>query len=270
MSDLAEELSRLTYALRRTARRRGALGLRRTAALPPPPVREARATEAFDRETIRPQPPPPPKREAKQAPAPSPPATAQPSPAEIAARVGSLEELRTCVASCTACALSETRTQTVFADGLGTRRILFVGEAPGADEDRTGTPFVGRAGALVTDIITKGMRLSREDVYIANVLKCRPPGNRDPEPSEKALCTGWLDRQIELVDPLVIIPLGRHAACHVLGVEAPLGRLRGRVHDRDGRKVVPTYHPAYLLRSPGEKRKTWEDIQLAMREAGLS
>ncbi|MEM1453427.1 MAG: uracil-DNA glycosylase [Planctomycetota bacterium] len=173
------------------------------------------------------------------------------------------------MAACQACELAGSRTQTVFADGLGTRRVMFIGEAPGADEDRTGVPFVGRAGQLLTDIITKGMGLRREDVYIANVLKCRPPGNRDPLPSEKELCTAWLDRQIEIVDPAVLIPLGRHAACHVLGVDAPLGRLRGKVHDRGARKVVPTYHPAYLLRSPHDKRKTWEDIQLAMREAGI-
>ncbi len=181
----------------------------------------------------------------------------------------SLEELRACVAECTACALAATRTQTVFGDGGGARRILFVGEGPGEQEDRQGVPFVGRAGALLDDIITKGMGLRREEVYIANVVKCRPPENRDPLPEEKALCTAWLDRQIELLDPTVIIPLGRHAAGHILGVDAPLGRLRGKVHDHRGRKVVPTYHPAYLLRSPHEKRKTWEDIQLAMEVAGL-
>ena len=181
----------------------------------------------------------------------------------------SLEELRACVADCTACGLAATRTQTVFGDGGGARRILFVGEGPGEQEDREGVPFVGRAGALLDDIITKGMGISREDVYIANVVKCRPPENRDPLPEEKALCTAWLDRQIELLDPAVIIPLGRHAAGHILGVDAPLGRLRGKVHDHAGRKVVPTYHPAYLLRSPHEKRKTWEDIQLAMEVAGL-
>jgi DNA polymerase len=173
------------------------------------------------------------------------------------------------VADCTACGLASTRTQTVFGDGTGARRILFVGEGPGEQEDRQGVPFVGRAGSLLDDIITKGMGISREDVYIANVVKCRPPENRDPLPEEKALCSAWLERQIELLDPAVIIPLGRHAAGHILGVDAPLGRLRGKVHDLGGRKVVPTYHPAYLLRSPHEKRKTWEDIQLAMEVAGL-
>ena len=177
--------------------------------------------------------------------------------------------MRRGVAECTACGLCRTRTQTVFSDGDGRAGVMFVGEAPGEQEDLTGVPFVGPAGKLLSDIITKGMGLAREQVYIANVLKCRPPGNRDPSELEKIVCTGWLDRQIELVNPRVIVPLGRHAACHVLGVERSMGALRGRVHERGGRKVVPTYHPAYLLRSPGMKRACWEDIQLAMRELGL-
>jgi DNA polymerase len=130
-------------------------------------------------------------------------------------------------------------------------------------------PFVGRAGALLTDIVTKGMGLARADVYIANVVKCRPPENRDPTPAEKAVCTPFLDRQIELVDPRVLIPLGRHAAGHVLGSQASMSSMRARVHDIGGRKVVPTYHPAYLLRSPGQKKACWEDIQRAMQVLGL-
>ena len=239
---------------------------------PAPPTREASArttTPPAGPERSRPHAPA--ASAARAEPAADPGAAAGgPNPlAPQAAGAPDLEALRACVADCTACELSRTRSRTVFGDGQGTRRILFVGEAPGDEEDRQGVPFVGRAGALLDDIISKGMGIAREDVYIANVLKCRPPGNRDPLPSEKALCTAWLDRQIELLDPLVIIPLGRHAAGHVLGVDAPLGRLRGKIHDRNGRKVVPTYHPAYLLRSPHEKRKTWEDIQLAMGVAGL-
>lgn len=187
----------------------------------------------------------------------------------IAGACATLDELRTAVAACKACGLCKTRTQTVFMDGKGARRIVFVGEAPGADEDRTGVPFVGRAGQLLTDIITKGMGLARDEVWIVNVLKCRPPENRDPTTAEKELCTPFLDRQLELMDPAVIIPLGRHAAMHVLGIEASMGAMRGKVHERNGRKVVPTFHPAYLLRSPGEKKECWKDIQLAMQVAGL-
>ena len=185
-------------------------------------------------------------------------------PAALAPGCADLDALRAGVAACRACSLCETRTQTVFADGTGRTRVMFIGEAPGADEDAQGVPFVGRAGQLLTDIITKGMGLAREDVYIANVLKCRPPDNRDPEPREKALCTPWLDRQIELLDPEVLIPLGKHASQHVLGVQDSMGRMRGRVHEVGGRKVVPTYHPAFLLRSPHMKKDCWQDIQVAM------
>lgn len=180
-----------------------------------------------------------------------------------------LAQLQLGVAACTACGLCSTRTQTVFSDGSGKARLMFVGEAPGAEEDARGVPFVGRAGALLTDILTKGMGLERADVYICNVLKCRPPDNRDPTEAEKLTCTPWLDRQIELVDPEVIVPLGRHAANHVLGTELPMGRLRGQVFERNGRKVVPTFHPAYLLRSPSMKKECWKDIQLAMGLLGL-
>ncbi len=194
------------------------------------------------------------------------------TPDQIRARAAAcqnLEELRAEVAKCTACDLCKTRTQTVFQDGQGSRGVLFVGEAPGADEDREGLPFVGKAGKLLTDIIEKGMGISRSEVTIANVLKCRPPDNRDPKPIEKALCTPFLDRQIELLDPKVVIPLGRHAACHLLQSDSTMGQLRGRIHERGGRKFVPTYHPAFLLRSPHMKSKCWTDIQLAMTELGL-
>ncbi len=199
-------------------------------------------------------------------------AQAPPPTAALAAAAPDLATLAREVAACRACSLCESRKQTVFADGPadGRARILFIGEAPGADEDEQGLPFVGRAGRLLTDIIEKGMGLARSEVYIANVLKCRPPGNRDPEAREKALCTPWLDRQIELVDPEILITLGRHASNHVLGRDETMGRLRGRIHRAKGRKVVATYHPAFLLRSPSMKKECWRDIQLAMREVGLA
>jgi DNA polymerase len=178
--------------------------------------------------------------------------------------------LRERVAACTACSLCHTRTQTVFADGSGKSGIVFVGEAPGEQEDRRGLPFVGPAGQLLTDIIEKGMGLSRAEVYICNVLKCRPPENRDPTAREKELCTPWLDRQLDLLDARLVIALGRHAACHLLATESSLSKLRGRIHLRAGRKVLVTYHPAYLLRSPADKKECWRDIQLGMKELGLA
>jgi DNA polymerase len=190
---------------------------------------------------------------------------------ERAAACTDLASLRDAVSRCQACELARTRTQTVFMDGEGTRGLMFVGEAPGADEDRTGVPFVGRAGQLLTDIITKGMGIARKEVRIANVLKCRPPGNRDPTAAEKETCTPWLERQIELADPAVIVPLGKHAANFLLGLppETPMGRTRGQVHARNGRTLIPTFHPAYLLRNPPDKKECWKDIQVAMGVLGI-
>jgi DNA polymerase len=174
------------------------------------------------------------------------------------------DPLRALVAACTRCELHATRTQTVFGVGSTAARWMFIGEAPGADEDRQGEPFVGRAGQLLTAMI-QAAGLRREDVYIANILKCRPPGNRDPKPNEAASCRGYLERQIALVNPTLIIAVGRIAAQNLLATETPLARLRGRVHTVGSRSwpVIVTYHPAYLLRSPGEKRKAWQDLLFA-------
>jgi uracil-DNA glycosylase len=171
------------------------------------------------------------------------------------------------VAACTRCAeLARTRTQTVFGVGNPYARLVFCGEAPGADEDRQGEPFVGRAGQLLTDIIVKGMKLRREDVYILNILRCRPPGNRTPLPDEAANCREYLDRQLEIIQPKFICCLGAVAAQNLLGTEDTIGHLRGRVYDLHGIKVVCTYHPAYLLRNPQAKRPVWDDIQMLMAE----
>jgi len=145
---------------------------------------------------------------------------------------------------------------------------MFVGEAPGYDEDREGEPFVGAAGQLLNDII-RAMGLRREEVYIANTIKCRPPQNRTPDPAETGACRAYLEEQVRIVSPEVIIALGAVAAKWLLGKDVPLGRVRGRFHDYHGIPVLPTYHPAYLLRYPHEKRKTWEDIQLVMARLGL-
>jgi DNA polymerase len=171
------------------------------------------------------------------------------------------------VAACTRCAeLAQTRTQTVFGVGNPYTRLVFCGEAPGADEDRLGEPFVGRAGQLLTDIIVKGMKIQREDVYILNILRCRPPGNRNPLPIEAANCREYLDRQLQIIQPEFICCLGAVAAQNLLGVETPIGQLRGCVHDFHGIKVVCTYHPAYLLRNPPAKKYVWDDIQMLMAE----
>jgi DNA polymerase len=172
-----------------------------------------------------------------------------------------LEELAGAVAGCTLCQLSDTRTNTVFADGNPSARIVFIGEAPGRDEDLQGVPFVGRAGKLL-DKILASVGFSRGDVYIMNILKCRPPGNRDPGEEEVAACERYLTRQIELVSPLVICALGRVAAQNLLGTKASLKMLREGVHRYNGIRVVVTYHPAALLRNPNFKRTVWEDMKM--------
>jgi DNA polymerase len=175
------------------------------------------------------------------------------------------DELATRVASCVLCGLEATRTQAVFGVGNTQADWLVIGEAPGADEDRVGEPFVGRAGQLLTSML-RAMGLARQQVYIANILKCRPPGNRDPSPREVSCCMPYLRRQIALVAPRVILCVGRIAAQNLLDTETPIGKLRGQVHQFGAERipVVVTYHPAYLLRSPGEKRKAWIDLRLAL------
>jgi uracil-DNA glycosylase family 4 len=173
-------------------------------------------------------------------------------------------ELRARVAACTRCALCNTRTQTVFGVGNQTAEWLVVGEAPGAEEDRQGEPFVGRAGQLLNSML-RAIGLAREQVYIANVLKCRPPGNRDPSPSEAAECLPYLEQQIALLKPKIMLAVGRIASQNLLHTDVTLGRLRQQVH-RFGLSQVPlvvTYHPAYLLRTPTDKRKAWEDLKFA-------
>lgn len=196
-------------------------------------------------------------------------ANASPRPHEIST-APTLQVLQQEVAGCTRCdILASTRTQTVFGVGNPNARLCFIGEAPGADEDRLGEPFVGRAGQLLTRIIEGAFRMKREDVYICNVLKCRPPGNRNPEPTEAANCRRFLDRQLELVNPEFICCLGAVAAQNLLGTVQTIGKLRGSVHMLRGIKVVCTYHPAYLLRNPAARKDVWDDMQLLLREMGL-
>ncbi|HQX83455.1 MAG TPA: uracil-DNA glycosylase [Vicinamibacterales bacterium] len=172
-----------------------------------------------------------------------------------------LGALRAHIGDCTRCKLHTLgRTQVVFGSGNPNADLMFVGEAPGADEDEQGVPFIGRAGQLLTKII-EAIELRREDVYIANVIKCRPPGNRNPEPDEVATCEPFLAQQIAVVRPRVIVALGTFAAHLLLRTDAPISRIRGVVHEYQGASLIPTFHPAYLLRSPDKKRDVWEDMK---------
>lgn len=186
------------------------------------------------------------------------------------AGAGSLAALRDAIGDCQRCKLAPHRTNLVFGVGNPRARLVFVGEGPGGDEDAQGEPFVGRAGQLLTEIITKGMRLRRADVYIANVIKCRPPGNRNPEPDEVESCEPFLIRQLELIAPEVVVALGKFAAQTLLRSKTPITQLRGRWFDYRGIKLMPTFHPAYLLRNPAEKRVVWQDIQQVMQVLGIS
>ena len=174
--------------------------------------------------------------------------------------VETLETYAAATAGCTRCRLSQGRTQVVFGAGNPHADLMFVGEAPGFHEDKQGIPFVGQAGKLL-DKLLGGVGLWRDDVYIANVLKCRPPGNRDPQPDEVAACRGYLDRQIALVRPRVLVALGKVAAQALLGNDAPIGRMRGQWYQVQGIPAMVTYHPAALLRNQALKRPTWEDMQ---------
>jgi DNA polymerase len=213
-----------------------------------------------------------PARAGAQAAAPPPvasaPAAVPPADGDVAVPQ-TLAALRAHIGDCSRCKLAGGRTHVVFGVGSEQADLMFVGEGPGHDEDLQAEPFVGRAGQLLTEIITKGMKLQRGDVYIANVVKCRPPNNRNPEGDEIASCMPFLQRQIDIVAPRVIVALGTFAAQTLLGVKTPITRMRGTWHDYRGIKVMPTFHPAYLLRTPGDKRLVWADIKLVMGELGL-
>jgi uracil-DNA glycosylase family 4 len=176
-----------------------------------------------------------------------------------------LEGVRGWIGDCQRCKLAGGRKTIVFGQGNPEARLMFVGEAPGADEDEQGLAFVGRAGQLLTDIIEKGLKIPRRDVFIANVLKCRPPQNRNPEPDEILSCQPFLEKQIALIRPTVLVGLGKFSAQWLFKSMEPISRLRGRIGDYDGIKVVPTFHPAYLLRNPGAKKDVWEDMKVVRR-----
>ena len=184
--------------------------------------------------------------------------------ADLPARGRMLTVIRDDIGDCTRCKLHAGRTNLVFGVGNPEARLMFVGEGPGADEDEQGEPFVGRAGQLLTQII-KAMGFGREDVYIANVVKCRPPGNRNPEPDEIEQCSPFLHAQIAAIKPAVIVALGKFAAQTLLQTETPITRLRGHFHRVGDAEVMPTFHPSYLLRNPAAKREVWDDMKMVMK-----
>ena len=194
-------------------------------------------------------------------------APAPPALSEKGCGSESLLAIRAGLGDCTRCKLHGGRTRLVFGVGNPSAQLMFVGEGPGADEDLQGEPFVGRAGQLLTKMI-EAMGFARSEVYIANVVKCRPPGNRDPEPDEIAACEPFLKAQIAAIRPRVVVALGRFAVQTLLRDTTPIGKQRGRWREYEGVKLMPTFHPAYLLRNPAEKKPAWEDLQLVMKEFG--
>jgi uracil-DNA glycosylase family 4 len=184
-------------------------------------------------------------------------------------RMGSLENLREYIGDCTRCKLCKGRRKLVFGEGSGKARLVFVGEAPGREEDMEGRPFVGEAGKLLTKIIESGMGIGRKDVYICNVIKCRPPNNRDPEKDEIETCRPFLEEQIRIINPEVICALGRIAAKELSGRDFHMTKERGQWFSYGDIPVMPTFHPAYLLRNPSAKRQVWEDAKKIMKRLGL-
>ncbi|HET7710973.1 MAG TPA: uracil-DNA glycosylase [Thermoanaerobaculia bacterium] len=193
----------------------------------------------------------------------------EPAPSGRSSGAIQLAELASSLSDCTRCRLSAGRTQVVFGVGSPDADLMFVGEAPGRDEDLQGEPFVGRAGQLLTDII-KAMKLTREQVYIANVVKCRPPENRNPEADELDACRPFIRRQIEIIQPRVIVTLGRYALQSLTEKGYAISSVRGQWLDLNGIRVMPTYHPAYLLRNPSAKKEVWADMKKVMSELGIS
>jgi uracil-DNA glycosylase family 4 len=187
----------------------------------------------------------------------------------IAEQTMTLEAIREEIGDCTRCKLHTGRKNIVFGEGNPEAVIVFVGEGPGFEEDQQGRPFVGEAGQLLTDIIEKGMKINRAEVYICNIVKCRPPGNRNPEPDEVEACIGFVKKQIRSINPKVIVTLGNVPTQNLLGTKQGITKLRGTWQAYEGIPVMPTFHPAYLLRSPGEKGKVWSDIKLVLEKLGM-
>jgi DNA polymerase len=212
------------------------------------------------------------KKQTVAAPA-APPVVKEPVKTVAAAQAGqpaTLESIREEIGDCTRCKLHKGRNSIVFGEGDPKATILFVGEGPGFEEDQQGRPFVGAAGQLLTDIIEKGMKIKRAEVYICNIVKCRPPNNRNPEPDEVETCIVFVKKQINVIKPKVIVTLGNVPTQNLLGTKQGITRMRGVWQEYEGIPVMPTFHPSYLLRSPGEKKHVWEDIKLVMAKLGMA
>ncbi len=273
-----QELREITAALRRSLAAERADGLVVLTGLPParqPPVSPPSAPEAPAASAVSTPPPPVPEPRAVPEPPTAPAEVAAPAAPVFQPQVRALDQpsdalapfgdLVGRVAACRSCTLCDGRTATVFGEGSPHADLVFCGEAPGYEEDRSGRPFVGAAGVLLTSMIENGLRMRREDVFILNTLKCRPPRNRAPSPVEAAACRPFLEEQLSVLRPRVIVALGNSAVRSLLGEAGGITRLRGTVVDALGAKVVPTFHPAYLLRNPAAKRDAWEDLKLVMR-----
>lgn len=255
MTDIRKEFLEIVADIRTHLEYRRALGLRSVEAAPGSPASRS----------ARPRPAP----DAKAPLTAAPEVSRRPTEAASAGTPETLEAVREDIGECARCKLHAGRKNIVFGEGSPGAVLVFVGEGPGFDEDQQGRPFVGAAGQLLTDIIVKGMRLRREDVYICNIVKCRPPDNRNPEPDEVEACIGFVKRQIAAINPRVIVTLGNVPTQNLLMTKQGITKLRGVWQEYQGIPVMPTFHPSYLLRSPGEKKKVWEDIKLVMERLGM-
>ncbi len=255
MTDTRKEFLDILANVRAHLEYQRTLGVR---AIAVPPVREAEAPAASS----------PAPRSTAPTPVPAPEKAAVPHVAVVPV-CGSLDEIRKELGECTRCKLYKGRKTIVFGEGDPMSAIVFVGEGPGFEEDQQGRPFVGPAGQLLTDIIEKGIKIKRAEVYICNIVKCRPPGNRNPEPDEVEACIRFVKQQIAVIKPKVIVTLGNVPTQNLLGTKAGITKLRGTWQEYEGIPVMPTFHPSYLLRSPGEKGKVWEDIKLVMTRMGM-
>jgi DNA polymerase len=261
MPDFRKELLDIVSDIRVHLEYQRALGVRTIAVAPPRPDRDpSRPADLSSQQQVS--------AAALASPVPATPRA--PAMVSTARQPETLEAIRQEIGDCTRCKLHRGRKTIVFGEGNAKAAVLFVGEGPGFEEDQQGRPFVGAAGQLLTDIIEKGMRLRREDVYICNIVKCRPPGNRNPEPDEVEACIGFVKQQIRAIGPKVIVTLGNVPTQNLLNTKQGITKMRGVWQEYEGIPVMPTFHPSYLLRSPGEKKWVWVDIQNVLRKLGMA